>query len=158
LRVELASPPPIALHHLRGYFAGARPPHNARWAYVAAPDQSMVAQWEASLVVGALRDDLCAARREPLVGWTIGRGGIGLSDDAQALEQRFPNPSPAAFRRRVALIGRRYGFSVETLRLLRPRQLAPLLVVRTSRPRKAFVKDVASIMKLLDPTSTGPRT
>jgi hypothetical protein len=56
----------------------------------------------------------------------------------------------------VALIGRRYGFAVRQLRLLRPRQLAPLLVVRTGRDRKAFVRDVAAIMKLLDPTSNGP--
>src|SRR5205085_8167693 len=84
-----------------------------------------------------------------------GRGGIGVSDRTQGLEQRFPNPSPAVFRRRVRLIGRRYGFSVEELRLLEPRQLAPLLVVRTERDRKAFVHDVPAIMKLLDPVSSG---
>jgi hypothetical protein len=37
LHVELAPPPPIALQHLRGYFAGARPPANALWAFVGAP-------------------------------------------------------------------------------------------------------------------------
>jgi hypothetical protein len=152
-RVELGSPPPITLQHLRGYFAGVRPPANAVWAYVAAPAaaKQLLAQWEAGLVVGALRDDFCAAGGAPLVGWTIGRGGIGLSDRTQALEQRFPNPSPAAFRARVALVGRRYGFTIQDLRLLRPRQLAPLLVVRTARDRKSFVHDVPAIMRLLDP-------
>jgi hypothetical protein len=165
------SPPPITLEHLRGYFAGARPPKDALWAYVAAPaatqllpvhasraqtGRQMVAQWEASLVVGGLRDDFCAAGGAPLVGWTVGRGGIGLSDRTQALEERFPNPSPAAFRRRVELVGRRYGFTVVELRLLRARQLAPLLVVRTQRDRTTFVNDIARIMKLLDPTSRGP--
>jgi hypothetical protein len=116
----------------------------------------MVAQWEAALVEGALRDDFCAAGGAPLVGWTLGRGGIGVSDGTQALGQRFPNPSPADFRRRVQLVGRRYGFTVDELRLLRPRQLAPLLVVRTLRDRTAFVHDIPQIMKLLDPISTLP--
>jgi len=171
VHVEFASPPPITLQHLRGYFAGARPPANARWAYVSAPvatqrvginaaaaevEKIAIAQWEAGLVVGALRDDFCANGGPPLVGWSIGRGVLGLSDRTQALEQDFPNASPAVFRRRVALIGRRYGFAVQELRLLRPRQLAPLLVVRTDRDRKAFVRDVPAIMKLLDPTSNGP--
>lgn len=114
----------------------------------------MQAQWEASLVVGALRDDFCAAGGRPLVGWTIGPGGIGLSDRTYALEQHFPNPAPAAFRSRVSLIGRRYGFRVLSLRLLQPRQLAPLLTVETDRDRKSFVADVPAIMRLLDPTSS----
>jgi hypothetical protein len=171
LHIQLAPPPPITLQHLRGYFAGARPPENALWAFVSAPaatrtlptdpspgqiEAQMIAEWESGLVVGALRDDFCAAGGPPLAGWTVGRGGIGLSDRTQALEQRFPNPSPAVFRRRVALIGRRYGFTVLQLRLLRPRQLAPLLVVLTDRDRTAFVHDVPAIMKLLDPTSNGP--
>jgi hypothetical protein len=171
LDIQIASPPPITLQHLRGYFAGTRPPANARWAYVSAPvatqrvridpaaaeaEKIAIAQWEAGLVVGALRDDFCANGGPPLVGWSIGRGVLGLSDRTQALEQHFPNPSPAVFRRRVALVGRRYGFTVQELRLLHPRQLAPLLVVRTDRDHKAFVRDVPAIMKLLDPTSNGP--
>jgi hypothetical protein len=173
LHVTLGPPPPITLQHLRGYFAGAHPPPNARWAYISAPaatqtlpthanaqqsGQQMLAQWEAALAVGALRDEFCAAGGAPLVGWTVGRGGIGLSDNTQALEQHFANPSPAAFRARVRLVGRRYGFTVEELRLLRPRQLAPLLVVRTRRDRTAFVHDIPKIMTLLDPTSNGTGT
>lgn len=171
--VALGPPPPITLQHLRGYFAGARPPADALWAYVSVPaanqvfttehpnprdaEAQMVAEWEAGLVVGALRDDFCAAGGAPLVGWSTGKGMIGLSDRTQALEQRFPNPSTAAFRNRVQVIGRRYGFTVEELRLLRPRQLAPLLIVHTSRDRKAFVGDVAAIMKLLDPVNNHGR-
>jgi hypothetical protein len=167
--IQVGPPPPITLMHLRGYFAGARPPADALWAYIAAPAASarlgvhptpaqvrdqFVAGWEAGLVAGALRDDFCAAGGRPLVGWTVGRGGISVSDRIDALEQRFPNPSPAAFRKLVALVGRRYGFRVVSLRLLRPRQLAPLLVVETGRDRKAFVHDVPAIMALLDPTSS----
>jgi hypothetical protein len=158
LRVALGPPPPVALHHIRGYFAGVRPPADALWAYVGAPaaGRTLVAQWETALVVGALRDDFCAAGGRPLVGWTVGHGGIGVSDNTQALEQRFPSPSPATFRNRVRLVGRRYGFHVRELRLLRARQVAPLLVVQTDRDRKEFVHDVPAIMGLLDPTSTGP--
>src|SRR5205823_6168652 len=70
-----------------------------------------------------------------------------------ALEQRFPNPAPGVFRKRVSLVGRRYGFRVVSLRLLHPRQVAPLLVVETRRERKSFVSDVPAIMALLDPTA-----
>jgi hypothetical protein len=71
-------------------------------------------------------------------------------DDKQARER------PAGHRRghQHALVGRGYGFRVLSLRLLRPRQLAPLLVVETSRDRTAFVNDVPAIMSLLDPTSS----
>jgi hypothetical protein len=172
LRIALGPPPPLTLRHLRGYYAGVRPPKDALWAYVAAPaatrqlsehssaaasGEQMLADWEAHLAIGALRDDFCAAGGRPLVGWTLGRGGIGVSDRTEALEQRFPNPSPAAFRRRVALVGRRYGFTVDRLLLLRPRQLAPLVVVHTRRDRRAFVADVPAIMQLLDPVSTSSR-
>jgi hypothetical protein len=168
-RVEIGPPPPITLQHLRAYYAGARAPSDALWAYISAPAASatlrqkptaeqvgaqMIAQWEAGMVAGALRDDFCAAGGRPLVGSTTGLGGIRVSDRSFAFNQRFPNPSPPAFRRRVDLVGRRYGFRVVSLRLLRPRQLAPLLVVETSRDRKAFVADVPAIMSLLDP-STG---
>lgn len=170
LRVELGPPPPITLQHLRGYYAGKRPPKDALWAYVAAPvatsqlpnnatpaasGAEMVADWETHLLIGALRDDFCAADGQPLVGWTVGRGGTGVSDATQAFEQRFPNPSPATFRHRVELVGRRYGFTVQEFRLLHPRQLAPLLVAHTKRDRKAFVADVPKIMRLLDPIATG---
>jgi hypothetical protein len=165
-RIELAPPPPVTLRHLRGYFAGVRPPADAVWAYIAAPAATatlrkpsaaqvgaqMLAQWEAALVAGALRDDFCDARGRPLVGWTIGRGGTQVSDRMNALGQRFPNPQPQAFRAAVAAAGRRYGFRVLELRLLRPRQLAPLLRVETNRDRRQFVSDVPEIIELLNPS------
>ena len=98
------------------------------------------------IVAGGLRDDFCAAGGGPLVGWmTLGIEG-GLSNRGNALGQRFPNPSPSAFRARVDLIGRKFGFHVVSLRLLRPEQIAPLLVVQTDRPRKNFVNDVPAIV------------
>ena len=77
-RIVLTSPPPITLQHLRGYYAGARPPADALWAYVGATS-TMLGQWEASRAAGALRDDFCAAGGRPLVGWTTGRGrAVGM--------------------------------------------------------------------------------
>jgi hypothetical protein len=156
-RVLFAGPPPITLSHVKGYYGGVRPPFDAQWAYISVRlGRQMVASWEANLVAGGLRDDLCAAGGAPLVGWTTGRDGMRVADQNYALEQRFPNPTAQAFRRRVQLVGKRYGFRVASLRLLRPRQLAPLVVVQTDRNRKAFVADVPAILALLDPTTSGP--
>jgi hypothetical protein len=172
--IELGVPPSITLQHLHGYFGGVRPPSDALWAYIDAPLANpranvrvhptpervgalMVAKWETELVMGALRDDFCAAGGRPLIGSSIGNLVQALSTRTFALEQRFPNLSPRAFRRRVELIGRRYGFRIVSLLLLRPVQIAPLLVVETSRPRKAFVRDVPEIAALLNPFTRGDR-
>jgi len=53
----------------------------------------------------------------------------------------------------VALVGKRFGFRVVSLRLLQPEQIAPLLIVRTSRRRKEFARDIPKILELLNPTS-----
>src|SRR5262249_55543865 len=121
------------------------------------PEQSLtagIAQYEGDVVGGALRDDFCDAGGSPLVMWAAGNGGGGFAESFRAFDERFPNPPPAAFRERVALVGKPFGFTVVSLRLLRPRQIAPLLIVRTDRPRKAFVKDVGKIMELLNPTNS----
>lgn len=159
--------PPAVGSRVHVLYAGGHPPADALTATVVAsdsrplnghpsPTQSLaysIASWESGIVVGALRDDMCAAGGAPLVSWTSADGG-GFSESGSALEQRFPNPPPAAFRRRVALVGRRYGFQIASLRLLRPEQIAPLLLVRTSRDRKAFIHDMPAIMNLLNPTTT----
>jgi hypothetical protein len=172
-RIELGPPPPRTLRHLKGWFAGVRPPRDALWADIRAPAvnslpadptpeqarDEMLAEWEVALVEGALRDDFCAAGGRPLVGWSVSGVPMGVSDRTFALGQRFPNPAPAAFRARVAAVGVRYGFRAESLRLLRPRGYAPLLVVSTDRDRKEFVHDVPAIVSLLNPTaSAGART
>ena len=113
------------------------------------------AHWETLLAWGALRDDFCDAGGRPLVGSSVSPDVSGLSD--HPFGQRFPNPSPARFRARVAAVGERFGFRVVALDLLRPRGLAPLLVVSTERERKAFVRDVPEIMSLLDPQARDER-
>jgi hypothetical protein len=137
--------------------AGGRPPAGALRATVLMPAAGRrdkpghhspadfltngIAEFESGIVGAALRDDLCDAGGPPLL--PAGRWW--------ALDQRFPNPTPAAFRKRVALVGKSFGFAVASLRLLRPRQIAPLLIVKTTRPRKRFVKDIPRIMELLNP-------
>jgi hypothetical protein len=150
-RVVLAPVPSHARRRAKGYFAGVEPPPDARWGYISLRGHSMVADWEGELVGGAVRDALCANGGPPLVAWTAGGSGGGFSDNAFPFEQHFPNPTAAAYRRRVSLVARRYGFRVVTLRLLHPFQLAPLLVVATDRPRRQFVADLAAIVADLDP-------
>ena len=170
-RIVFGPVPPKVLAHLKGWFGGERPPRDALWAYIAAPatvelpggshpspaqvQAASAAEWEVELVKGALRDRFCAAGGAPLVGFSVSGLSGGVSDREQAFGQRFPTPSAAAFRRRLALAGRRYGFRVSSLRLLRPLQLAPLVVVSTDRERTDFAKDVPAIARLLDPITTG---
>jgi hypothetical protein len=166
--IEIGKPPPHRL--VRHIFPGKRPPSDAVWAYIDAPLASIrpstrptpkgvrayqLARWEAELVGGALRDEFCRAGGPTLAGWTLSRALIdgGVSDGTFALNQRFPNPSPSRFRARAALAGKRYGFRVESIRFLRPLELAPIVVVLTSRDRKAFIHDVAAIVDVLDPKS-----
>lgn len=166
-RIEIGPPPPRG--KIKGFFAGKRLPKDALWAYVSAPKASQVATspiapkeagrrelayWETELIGGALRDDFCRAGGRPLVGWSISGVVNGAANGAHALNQRFPNPSPAEFRARVALVGKRYGFRTTSIRFLRPRELAPIVVVETDRDRKKFVGDVAAIVELLDPRSS----
>lgn len=163
--------PPAVGSRVHVLYAGGHPPADALQAHISVPaanEQAQpphpshaqnlvygIADWESQLVGGALRDDFCAAGGAPLVLWSaLPASGGGIADRNMALEQRFPNPSPAAFRKRVALVGRRFDFHVVSLRLRRPEQIAPLLVVRTNRNRTAFVKDVGKIMDLLAPSST----
>jgi hypothetical protein len=159
--IRLGPPPPNRLHT-----AAPLAPEGALWAYISAPAaaardrpgitpeqarRQMLAEWEAELVGGALRDDLCAAGGPPLAGWSFGPVTAAISDGNSAFGQRFPNPSPHAFRERLAVVGRKFGFRLVSLRFLRPRQLAPLVVVETDRDRKSFVGDIPAIKGLLDP-------
>jgi hypothetical protein len=99
---------------------------------------------------------MCSAGGAPLVFWRSPDGG-GFAESGWALEQRFPNPSPDAFRKRVELVGKRYGFRIASLTLLHPEQYAPLLIVETSQDRTTFVHEIPEIMSLLDPTTNAGR-
>jgi hypothetical protein len=166
--IELTPAHPAVGSARRTLYAGGDPPADALQATIVVPDasanlghhptpeqslQAGIAQYEGDVVGDALRDDLCDAGGAPLVYWASGNGGGGFAESYRALDERFPNPSAAAFRKRVALVGKRYGFTVASVRLLRPRQMAPLLIVTTERPRKAFVRDIPQIMELLNPHS-----
>jgi hypothetical protein len=144
-----------------GLFGKDRPPRDARWLSITTrlasgtglhgPAAGMLKDFEVDLTIGALRDDFCTAGGPPLVGWSVD-GDIRMVSDANApFDERFPNPTALGFRRELAGVARRYGFRVVSLRLLRPEQLAPMLVVETDRDRTEFVHDVAAIQRLLDP-------
>jgi hypothetical protein len=166
--LTLSTPPPAHGSNVHVYYANGHPPADALGVDIHAPrandandsgrptpTKSLthgIASWEAGLVFGALEDDFCSAGGPPLI-WGNGDAN-GMANHVFAMEQRFPNPSPAAFRKRVTDVGRRYGFTVVSLRLLRPEQIAPLLIVKTSRDREKFAADVERILSLLDPTSS----
>jgi hypothetical protein len=66
-------------------------------------------------------------------------------------QSTFPNLPRAVWFARVRSLEKRYRFSVVEVRMLRPVQDAPLLVVRTTRSPKAFARDVPAIQRSLDP-------
>jgi hypothetical protein len=170
--VSLGRPPAITLTHLKGYYGGKRPPKDALWAYVSAPAvdaelspgsppdaivQESLAEWEAGLVAGALRDAFCSAGGAPLVGWSIGRTAREVSDHAQAQGQRFPNPRAADFVTAVGDAVAAANARVVSVRLLRPLGIAPVVVVQTDEDRKAFVKRIPALVAALDPRTPGKR-
>jgi hypothetical protein len=87
--ITLAPAPPATGSRLHSFYADTRPPRDALIATIVAPDAKVspghpmpteivrenAAYWEAMLVGGALRDDLCAAGGPPLVAWTVTRPG-----------------------------------------------------------------------------------
>ena len=69
--------------------------------------------------------------------------------------QRFDNPARGAFQRRLHQLAGRYGFEVVSAKVLRPREDAPLVVVRTTDYR-GLANATSAILNQLDPKrSTG---
>ena len=62
----------------------------------------------------------------------------------------FPNPSRSALLRRIERQARAHHFQVVSLGMLHPRQLAPVIVVRTAHPL-ALAHATLSVLKGLDP-------
>ena len=90
--------------------------------------------WEQTLVAGALRDMLCAARAPLLWGWFGLDGKHGTPDLTYPYLQHFPTPPEGSFRRRLVDAADRWHFRVVDGRYLHPLQGAPLIVVRTADP------------------------
>ena len=170
--VRIGPRPPQRGHPYR---PGKDPPKDGLWAYIDAPlslsvssppapdgpeelGKRAMADWEVDLFYGALRDDLCRAGGRPLVGYSVSGQPMGLSDKAFPFNQRFPNPSPRSFRAAVASAGKRFEFRPVSTRFLRPRELAPIVVVETDRSRKDFIADVPEIVDRLAPSSEAAQT
>jgi hypothetical protein len=74
-----------------------------------------------------------------------------LKNRAQAHPgQRFDNPARQELRRRLHQLAGRYGFEVASAKVLRPRQDAPVVVVRTTDYR-GLARATPAILKQLDP-------
>ncbi len=63
---------------------------------------------------------------------------------------RFPNLDPSVLRRRLRLAANRHDFQVVSVRVLRPRQLAPKIVVRTTHYLE-LAQATGRILARLDP-------
>ena len=160
--IHLAPPPPYTFQHT-GYWRNGRPPDDALWAYIAAPQARapvrdggpdalsvfVQASWEVGLVRRALRDVFCGAGGPPLVGSTVPGVGYELAKARGPAVQRFDNPPESLLRQRIAATGARYGFRVVSLRLLRPLGVAPMLVIETDRDRKKFGADFPAMLSSL---------
>lgn len=70
----------------------------------------------------------------------------------EAPARRFPNLPPAALRQRLSAAAHRYGFHVVSLDLMRPRQLAPAVVVETSDYTR-LARATPAILHSIDPRS-----
>jgi hypothetical protein len=67
-----------------------------------------------------------------------------------APRQRFDNPPRGVLLARLRRLERRYGFRVVELRVLRPRQEAPLVVLETS-DEHALARNTRWILRAVDP-------
>ena len=63
---------------------------------------------------------------------------------------RFDNPSRVLLRARLRRLEGRYGFRVVELRIYRPRQQAPLIVVETA-DKAALARNTHRILRVIDP-------
>lgn len=80
----------------------------------------------------------------------------------RGLEQRarehtrgqFDNPSRSEFRHRLRELAHDHGFTVISARVLRPRQDAPMVVVRTTHYGE-LARSTASILQALNPKDPG---
>ncbi len=122
------------------YLRFTSPPHANR----------MRLQWEQTIVAGAFRDRLRAARAPELWSWR----GIDGSHDATRAEspylQHFASPPERVFRARLAAAARRWRFRILDARYLRPLQGAPMVVVQARHPRD-LARDADEVERYLDP-------
>ncbi|HEV8686836.1 MAG TPA: hypothetical protein VGQ84_06135 [Gaiellaceae bacterium] len=82
------------------------------------------------------------------------RASAREGDDARS----FPSPSRAVLLRRLQKAQRRYGFGIVSVRMLRPLQLAPVIVIRSDRKLET-ARAIPAIIELFDPrrpTKTNP--
>ena len=63
---------------------------------------------------------------------------------------RFPSPSRAVLMHRLRRAQARYGFQIVSVRMLRPLQLAPVIVIQSER-KQSTARATAVIIDLFDP-------
>jgi hypothetical protein len=77
------------------------------------------------------------------------REAARVGDDARS----FPSPARAVLLRRLLKAQQPYGFGIVSVRMLRPLQLAPVIVIRSDRKLET-ARAIRAIVKLFDPRRT----
>jgi hypothetical protein len=77
------------------------------------------------------------------------RSNLGLGARVNPGE-RFPSPAKAVLLRRLRLAASRYHFTLVKVRVMHPRQAAPLVVVETP-DEQALSGSIPAILRLVDP-------
>jgi hypothetical protein len=90
------------------------------------------------------------ARRTAARVYATWRAGLRERGRA-APRQRFDNPSPSEYRATLRALARRHDFTVVSTTLLKPRQLAPVVVVRTSDYERLARTTIPKIWRQLNP-------
>jgi hypothetical protein len=103
----------------------------------------LLAALAVSLSLVAPHDAVANAKR----GWLKElRANAATGDTAKA----FPSPPRRVLLRRLETARSRFGFEIESVTMLRPLQLAPVVVLRSDR-KVQLSRATPSIVKLIDP-------
>jgi hypothetical protein len=161
---RLGGIPPVVREHRRGWFGPAPQPTHPLWIYANAPPlrpsgrqspqavvQTTREQWELALLAGALHDEACEARTDPIVGASI---ASSAQPEAQVFMsggpfgQHFPNLPERTLRRQAANAAKAFHARLESMWFLYPLQQAPVIIFQAST-RLAFIQNFAKMEQQL---------
>jgi hypothetical protein len=161
---RLGQLPAVVRQHRRGWFGPAPQPKNPLWIYVHAQVLTVAGtqsprtvvrgtreQWELDLLAGALHDQACEARTDPIVGASIPaafRPEMTVFMSGGPFGQRFPNPSKQSLRRRATGVAKTFHSRLAAMWFLHPLQQAPVIVFEASDTTR-FIQNFAAIYQQL---------
>jgi hypothetical protein len=161
---RLGGIPTVVREHRRGWFGPAPQPAHPLWVYVDAPPlhldghpspptvvQTTREQWELALLAGALHDEACEARTDPVVGASIASSALPEGQvfmSGGPFGQHFPNLPERTLRRRAADAAKAFHARLESMWFLHPLQQAPVIIFEASN-KLAFIQSFAKMEQQL---------